>query len=288
MDTIGKRVREARLRLKMTQSEVAGNFITRNMLSKIENDVAMPSIKTIEYLASVLDQKVSYFLDAYKEESIDKKNKLKELVSKHKYRTIIDMLENEENKMNSNSYIILQKAYIECAKQVHGQESIELYNKAKQMAEQMEYVPREHIIDIKLGTIGLCESNEEYNTLQAEISQEIESFCLSSIDKIIKAEIFLKKDKIKKARELIQDIEVNRLEGFWKGKYYYIRAIFAKEYDENEYLSFLKLSKDYLSDTANEILLLDIYSRLREVYSKRQDFERAYLYSIKENNLLKK
>lgn len=51
----GRRIKEARIARKMTQSEVVGTFITRNMLSQIESGTAAPSLKTLEYLASVLD-----------------------------------------------------------------------------------------------------------------------------------------------------------------------------------------------------------------------------------------
>jgi transcriptional regulator with XRE-family HTH domain len=37
--------------------------MTRNMLSKIENGSAAPSVKTLEFLAHSLDVPVSYFLD---------------------------------------------------------------------------------------------------------------------------------------------------------------------------------------------------------------------------------
>ena len=45
---IGRIIKEARLAKKMTQSQVVGNFITRNMLSQIESGSAVPSIKTPE------------------------------------------------------------------------------------------------------------------------------------------------------------------------------------------------------------------------------------------------
>ena len=48
---LGKRIKEARLAKKMTQSELVGTFITRNMLSRIESGNACPSVKTLEYLA---------------------------------------------------------------------------------------------------------------------------------------------------------------------------------------------------------------------------------------------
>ncbi|MCQ2421364.1 MAG: helix-turn-helix domain-containing protein [Lachnospiraceae bacterium] len=52
---LGKIIKSARLAKKMTQSEVVGSFITRNMLSQIESGVAVPSIKTLEYLSKKLD-----------------------------------------------------------------------------------------------------------------------------------------------------------------------------------------------------------------------------------------
>ena len=54
-NTLGKRIKEARLAKKMTQSEVVGDFITRNMLSQIESGAATPSVKTLEYLCKVLE-----------------------------------------------------------------------------------------------------------------------------------------------------------------------------------------------------------------------------------------
>lgn len=53
-NTLGKRIKEARLAKKMTQSEVVGDFITRNMLSQIESGSATPSVKTLEYLLSLI------------------------------------------------------------------------------------------------------------------------------------------------------------------------------------------------------------------------------------------
>lgn len=51
---LGRKIREARLAKRLTQSEVVGDFITRNMLSQIESGTATPSMKTLEYLSKVL------------------------------------------------------------------------------------------------------------------------------------------------------------------------------------------------------------------------------------------
>ena len=45
---LGRRIKEARLAKKLTQAEVVGDFITRNMLSQIESGSALPSVKTLQ------------------------------------------------------------------------------------------------------------------------------------------------------------------------------------------------------------------------------------------------
>ena len=59
---LGQRIKEARLAKKMTQAEVVGSFITRNMLSQIESGNAVPSMKTLTYLAKVLELPPSVLL----------------------------------------------------------------------------------------------------------------------------------------------------------------------------------------------------------------------------------
>ncbi len=60
--TLGQKIKAARLEKGLTQREVVGDYITRNMLSKIENDSATPSVRTLEYLAKALDLPTGYFL----------------------------------------------------------------------------------------------------------------------------------------------------------------------------------------------------------------------------------
>lgn len=61
--TLGQKIKAARLEKGLTQKEVVGDYITRNMLSKIENDSATPSVRTLEHLARALDLAPGYFLD---------------------------------------------------------------------------------------------------------------------------------------------------------------------------------------------------------------------------------
>lgn len=63
MMTLGQKIKAARLEKGLTQKEVVGDYITRNMLSKIENDSATPSVRTLEYLAKALDLPPGHFLN---------------------------------------------------------------------------------------------------------------------------------------------------------------------------------------------------------------------------------
>lgn len=60
---LGEKLRLARLEAGLSQRELCGEEITRNMLSRIEHGAAGPSMGTLRYLAARLGKPVSYFLD---------------------------------------------------------------------------------------------------------------------------------------------------------------------------------------------------------------------------------
>ncbi len=59
---IGEKIKALRMSKLMTQSELAGNCITRNMLSRIEHGTALPSLPTALYIAERLNVPVGYLL----------------------------------------------------------------------------------------------------------------------------------------------------------------------------------------------------------------------------------
>lgn len=60
---LGEKLRQARLEAGLSQRQLCGQEITRNMLSQIESGKARPSMATLQYLAARLGKSVSYFLD---------------------------------------------------------------------------------------------------------------------------------------------------------------------------------------------------------------------------------
>ena len=60
--TLGEKIKAARLESGLSQRQLCGDAITRNMLSQIEHGSANPSVSTLRYLAQQLGKPVSYFL----------------------------------------------------------------------------------------------------------------------------------------------------------------------------------------------------------------------------------
>lgn len=60
---LGEKLRLARQEAGLSQRELCGDRITRNMLSQIENGSASPSVPTLRFLAQRLGKPVSFFLE---------------------------------------------------------------------------------------------------------------------------------------------------------------------------------------------------------------------------------
>lgn len=74
MTDIGQKIKELRSAKMMTQQELAGDHITRNMLSRIENGCALPSLPTLLYIAERLGVPAGYLLVSGDEEYQYKKS----------------------------------------------------------------------------------------------------------------------------------------------------------------------------------------------------------------------
>ena len=60
---LGQLMKQARLEAGLSQRQLCGDVITRNMLSQIENGSARPSMETLRYLSGRLGKPVSFFLN---------------------------------------------------------------------------------------------------------------------------------------------------------------------------------------------------------------------------------
>ncbi|WBF53360.1 helix-turn-helix domain-containing protein [Macrococcoides canis] len=81
MNTLGNRIRSLRKEKKMTLAELAGDFMTKGMLSLIENDKNRPSMESLEYIAERLETSVSNLLEDGSEVTTNKiYNEIKQIL----------------------------------------------------------------------------------------------------------------------------------------------------------------------------------------------------------------
>ncbi len=115
---LGARIREIRTKRGITQKELAGNKITRNMLSLIENGSASPSVSTLMYISEKLETPVGYFFSSSTEDEskfykLTVIEELKDLFRRKKYAeceelcssTNIDALDDEMLFILASSYL---------------------------------------------------------------------------------------------------------------------------------------------------------------------------------------
>ena len=93
---IGEKIKELRLKKRMTQKDLSGDQITRNMLSLIENGTATPSVATLVHIASRLEVPVGFFFSASEEEEtkylkMSVAGKAKSLYAEKNYSACVDI-----------------------------------------------------------------------------------------------------------------------------------------------------------------------------------------------------
>ena len=80
---IGEKIKALRKKRNLTQLQLAGDGITRNMLSLIENGSASPSIQTLEYLSERLGVSPAYFFINQLSDSDEYTNKINRQIKEH-------------------------------------------------------------------------------------------------------------------------------------------------------------------------------------------------------------
>ncbi|MBR6617739.1 MAG: helix-turn-helix transcriptional regulator [Oscillospiraceae bacterium] len=125
---LGRRLKAARLAKKMTQSDVVGDFITRNMLSQIESGSATPSMKTLEYLAGVLEVPMERLLadqgGPTEPEAISLLVRAKVLLKEQNYDALLQIKEST-SAITDELHALHSIAHLELAKQLSDSQQTE-------------------------------------------------------------------------------------------------------------------------------------------------------------------
>ncbi|MFL0267295.1 hypothetical protein [Candidatus Clostridium radicumherbarum] len=113
IENIGIIIKTLRHKAKLTQSDFCGDYMDRTILSKIENNIIVPSISQIEYIAKKLNIPINYFFNSFdyvipKNSStlVSNDSLISNLYHNCRYNAIIKLYE-----FCSNSYVRLIDSY---------------------------------------------------------------------------------------------------------------------------------------------------------------------------------
>ena len=59
---LGEKIKKLRKDKKLTQKDIAGEKMTRNMISQIENGIASPSLSALKFIADKLEVPPAYLI----------------------------------------------------------------------------------------------------------------------------------------------------------------------------------------------------------------------------------
>ena len=273
---LGEKIKKARKKLGLTQQELASNVITRNMLSKIENNAAKPSFKTLEYLAKTLDLPLGYLCaDGLELDVFEKKKIIDEIYkaySAKKYMSCINRAKRLSSHDNEISYI-LTECYLKEGLIALRRGSL---NTAQSLFSLCEEYSEKTAIDTGHFTVRL--------SMYRAICQNINSPLLEFEPKDVEAALLSELDyEYLKYLSLDLDYEYKNsaLSEHTKAK----QEIKSRNYSAaipilNSALEYVK-SSEYDAYT-----VFSIYSDLEICDKQLSDFEKAYSYASKKLSLI--
>ncbi|MBR2343367.1 MAG: helix-turn-helix transcriptional regulator [Clostridia bacterium] len=274
--TLGEKVKLARIKLKLTQAEVAGERITRNMLSCIERGRATPSIETLEYLAERLELPLPYLLSNGNDLFFFKKKErmpmIRSALEAKNYTVAISHIMKIEGKDDELSYILAQ-CYFELGVTAvkHGflQSAVRNLSLARDFCERTIYDTRrfECMIPIYLAIA----KNVSSPLLEFE-PERFEEF----MDETVSYEFY---------RYFILDFTYPFKHPQLKAHAEAKRLIKERKYSEAlTVLSGIEETKSQFEH--NSYIMFGVYSDLELCYKQLFDFENAYRYASKRISLM--
>lgn len=293
-NNIGKKLKKARIEQKLTQKDLAGNFITRNMLSQIENGIANPSIKTIEYLSKALNKPISYFIEPdYDERKLDNKESILEKAyilydTKEFSKCSSLLINNKLNETNNEGALLYWCCLINMG--IEKFLNNNMIDAKNTLLTAYSIEPNIKLLDNALkckSLLALCriylaldEPDKAIDTYDQYL--ELVNNTLDINDSIfVKCEIFLlTKNYDKCLKFLNEEANLHLRKTF---KFNYVMGIIL--YNEGKYVESIESFENALSYNKEQYTNI-VYKYIADCYSKLNQYDKAYNYlnKIYQNN----
>ena len=281
--TLGQKIKQARLDAGLTQKELVGDHITRNMLSKIENDNATPSVKTLEFLAGRLGLSTAYlmsdltFSDGTSPDGLDE---MRRAYKEGRYEDCISLLQNSQTAGTTDEgYLLRSLADLAAAREYLGALNFE---KAKYFADSADYYNKQGLyysaeIDAEMSLILAECANvlapEEFEENAKEYKRSIEEISFSSRFEIAKAENLCHMGKSAEAKAVLASIDEELPSDFEAKKEYVLGLAFKAEKNYTVACThLLNAEKLGLKTPA-------LHTALEFCFKELEDYKSAYYYA---------
>lgn len=274
--TIGEKIRSIRVKKGMTQSEVAENKVTRNMLSAIESNKALPSLDTLYHISEKLDIPIAYLIsddfdiDVYRKiQTIDR---IKDAFSSKKYSECIVLVEKIGYLDDELAYILSNSCFeigVAAAKNGAFLTAEKHFTLARRYCKQTIYDTSN--IECKIPLYESFVKNVNSPLLEFDYSK----FSLD-MEKIVDYEFF---------KYICNDADFP-----YTNKAFQQHILAKKQIKERKYYDAIKILLEIIESKSsfeyNAYFMYVVYGDLENCYKQICDFENAYKYSGKRISML--
>ena len=274
--TLGEKIKARRRELKITQSDLAGTEITRNMISAIEQDKAQPSLSTLKYIANALELPLPYLLsnenDLFFYVKTERMPAIKNALETKNYNACISLILKIDT-LDDELYFILAKCYFEL-----GVSSVllgSLLSAKKQLTLAKEYCNRT-MYDTSRFTAIIPLYLAIANNINSPLLEFDEDLFVEHMEDCFDYEFY---------KYLTMNTD------FKYTNYQYKTHMQAKQLiKERRYQDALKLLVELENTKSdfphNSYLMFGVYADLEACYKQLYDYENAYRYSSKRLSLI--
>ena len=279
--TLGDKIKKTRTESGMTQTELAGNAITRNMLSQIENNTAVPSVSTIKHIAKKLNIPVGYFLSDDDNEFLYKKmqviSDIKLMFRETQYQHCIDLCL-ALNSTDDEIEYILSSSYFSLAYDQFISGNLKtaesLFTKSLSHAQNTVYVTNKSSHNSAL-FIDIIKSFNNNLIRKTEAAGNFTPYAETMAYLNIISALNQRKDTLGSTYE----IKLNKV---------YLRHIEAKKLiSRDDFTGAERILADLITQDLRPFERYMIIVDMELCYAKLDDFKSAYQYSTMKNELYK-
>jgi transcriptional regulator with XRE-family HTH domain len=273
---LGEKIKKLRKDKKLTQKDIAGEKMTRNMISQIENGIASPSLSALKFIADKLEVPPAYLISDDDLLFVYEKNEAMEniysLLQNKNYQSCIYNIKKLSKTDNELAYI-LTLCYFELGKKHIMNGSLLTALKNFQLSEENA---KKTVFDTSNILALIPMYSAVAKNIQSPLLELNSDDFKKSLNNFLDYEFF---------KYLTLDFNFNYTNNSYK--LHCVAKTLIKERRYKEAIDILlSIADKTKGDEYNAYLIFGVYTDLEYCYKSVLDFEKAYIYSNKRLTLI--